>query len=144
MFENPRRGRQAKNFTANVPKILVLKSSSEQIFSRKLPLGAPVNSSTTSILISRVWLTRMVFLEDDWTVAEQGMASRMKFHLEIASWPWGYSRVFSTSLKNLRWCSVIRRPGCVYAGSFFGCTPRHDHYRSRCCGTCTYRAFTHG
>ena len=41
MFENPRRGRQARNFTTNVPKILVLKSSSEQIFSRKLPLGAP-------------------------------------------------------------------------------------------------------
>ena len=41
MFENPRRGRQARNFTVtNVPKILVLKSSSEQIFSRKLPLGA--------------------------------------------------------------------------------------------------------
>ena len=41
MFENPRRGRQARNFTTNVPKILVHKSSSEQIFSRKLPLGAP-------------------------------------------------------------------------------------------------------
>ena len=41
MFENPRRGRQARYFTTNVPKILVLKSSSEQIFSRKLPLGAP-------------------------------------------------------------------------------------------------------
>jgi len=41
MFENPSRGRQARNFTTNVPKILVLKSSSEQIFSRKLPLGAP-------------------------------------------------------------------------------------------------------
>ena len=41
MFENPRRGRQARNFTTNVPKILVLKSSSEQIYSRKLPLGAP-------------------------------------------------------------------------------------------------------
>ena len=41
MFENPRGGRQARNFTTNVPKILVLKSSSEQIFSRKLPLGAP-------------------------------------------------------------------------------------------------------
>ena len=41
MFENLRRGRQAINFTKNVPKILVLKSSSEQIFSRKLPLGAP-------------------------------------------------------------------------------------------------------
>ena len=33
MFENPRRGRQARNFTTNVLKILDLKSSSEQIFS---------------------------------------------------------------------------------------------------------------
>ena len=33
MFENPRRGRQARNFTTNVPKILDLKSSSKQIFS---------------------------------------------------------------------------------------------------------------
>ena len=33
MFENPRRGRQATKFTTNVPKILDLKSSSEQIFS---------------------------------------------------------------------------------------------------------------
>ena len=40
MFENPRRGRQAGNFTTNVPKILDLKSSSEDIF-RKLTLGAP-------------------------------------------------------------------------------------------------------
>ena len=33
MFENPRRGRQARNFTANVPKSLDVKLSSEQIFS---------------------------------------------------------------------------------------------------------------
>ena len=33
MFENPRRGRQARNFTTNVPKILDRKSSSKQIFS---------------------------------------------------------------------------------------------------------------
>ena len=33
MFENPRRGRQARNFGKNVPKILDLKSSSEQMFS---------------------------------------------------------------------------------------------------------------
>ena len=32
---------EARNFTANVPKILGLKSSSEQIFFRKLSLGAP-------------------------------------------------------------------------------------------------------
>ena len=41
MFENPRRGMQARNFTAYVPKILDLKSSSEQMFFRKLSLGAP-------------------------------------------------------------------------------------------------------
>ena len=41
VFENSRRGRQAKNFTTNVQKILDLKSSSEQIFSEKLTLGAP-------------------------------------------------------------------------------------------------------
>ena len=41
MFENPRRGRQGRNFSTNVPKILDLKSSTEQIFSRKLSLGAP-------------------------------------------------------------------------------------------------------
>ena len=41
MFENPRRDRQARNFTTDAPKIPDLKSSSEQIFSRKLPLGAP-------------------------------------------------------------------------------------------------------
>ena len=41
MFENPRRGREARNFTENDPKILDLKSSSEQIIFRKLSLGAP-------------------------------------------------------------------------------------------------------
>ena len=40
MFENPRRGGQARSFTTNVSKLLDLKSSSEQIFFRKLPLGA--------------------------------------------------------------------------------------------------------
>ena len=47
MSENPRRGRQAINFTTNVPKILDLKSSSEQIFFRKLSLGAPVYFENT-------------------------------------------------------------------------------------------------
>ena len=41
MFENPRRGRQARNFTENDPKILDLKSSSEQIIFQKFSLGAP-------------------------------------------------------------------------------------------------------
>ena len=45
MFENPRRGRQARNFKTNVPKILDIKSSSEQIFSEKMTLGAPDRSA---------------------------------------------------------------------------------------------------
>ena len=56
MFENPRRGRQARNFATNVPKILDLKSSSEQIFSRKLPLGAPVRLEVeTENNILKMW-----------------------------------------------------------------------------------------
>ena len=53
MFENPRRGRQVRNFTTNVPKILVLKWSSEQIFSRKLPLGAPALSVHSLSVLNR-------------------------------------------------------------------------------------------
>ena len=41
MFENPRRGRQAKNLTTNVSKILDLKLSSEQIFFPKIVVGCP-------------------------------------------------------------------------------------------------------
>ena len=48
MFENPRRGRQARNFTANVPK----NSSSQIVFRtdifRKLSLGAPDLYSASS------------------------------------------------------------------------------------------------
>ena len=43
-FKNPRRGRQARNFSENGPKILDLKSSSEQIIFRKLSLGAPARN----------------------------------------------------------------------------------------------------
>ena len=44
-FENPRRGRQARNLIANVPKILDLKSSSEQIFSKNCRWVPLFNSS---------------------------------------------------------------------------------------------------
>ena len=50
MVENPRRGRQARNFTTNLPKILVLKSSSEQIFSKNcrwVPLQTGFNTRKT-------------------------------------------------------------------------------------------------
>ena len=54
MFENPRRGRQARNFTTNVPKILDFKSSSEQIFSKKLTLGAPAQVRIFENMILRM------------------------------------------------------------------------------------------
>ena len=53
MFENPRTGRQARNFTKNVPNILDLKSSSEQIFSenwRCVSLQEPIGSWSLSIV----------------------------------------------------------------------------------------------
>ena len=46
MFENPRRGRQARNFKQNVPEILDLKSSSEQIFSEN-SRWVPLTEKTT-------------------------------------------------------------------------------------------------
>ena len=60
MFENPRRGRQARNFTTNVPKILDRKSSSEQIFFPKLSLGAPVVTKLRLICSGRrlIWTPR--------------------------------------------------------------------------------------
>ena len=51
MFENPRRGRQARNFGKNVPKILDLKLSSEQIFSENchwVPLISMLNQMVAS------------------------------------------------------------------------------------------------
>ena len=50
-FENPKRGSQARNFSENDPKILDLKSSSEQIIFRKLSLGAPENNIIISDIL---------------------------------------------------------------------------------------------
>ena len=48
-FKNPRKGRQARNLTTHVSKILDVKSSSEQIFSKNcrwVPLTNDVLSAT--------------------------------------------------------------------------------------------------
>ena len=52
MFENPRRGRLARNFAKIVPKILDLKSSSEQDIFRKLTLDAPDLRGITGMIYS--------------------------------------------------------------------------------------------
>ena len=59
MFENPRRGRQASKFTTNVPKILDLKLSSEQIFSencRWVPLCKCNGVQITQVLFNKHYL----------------------------------------------------------------------------------------
>ena len=58
VFEYPRRGRQARNFTTNVPKILDLKSPSEQIFSenwRWVPLKSKSNSNFSLHVRHSIW-----------------------------------------------------------------------------------------
>ena len=73
-FENPRRGKQARNLTTHVPKILDLKSSSEPIFSKNcrwLPLhdvlftaDLPVMSCNKVhfIFVYSLWLILCCFL----------------------------------------------------------------------------------
>ena len=59
MFENPRRGRQARNFTPNVMKILDLKSSSDQIFSencRWVPLKGKMKSPAARLKIPSAYM----------------------------------------------------------------------------------------
>ena len=50
MSNYTRRGRQARNLTTNVPKIIDLKSSSEQIFSKNcrwMPLTVMITQNVT-------------------------------------------------------------------------------------------------
>ena len=63
MFENARRGRQPRNFTTNVAKILVLKWSSEQIFSRKLPFGSPESTLAQMALSSNQYAFKLQTME---------------------------------------------------------------------------------
>ena len=65
MFENPRRGRQAKTFTTTVPKILDLKSSSEQIFSencRWVPLKL-LRASINELSFAQLLAAHVMFVE---------------------------------------------------------------------------------
>ena len=54
VFENPRRGEQARNFTTNVPKILDLESSSEQIFSENCR-WVPLNELQLKLKLYQQW-----------------------------------------------------------------------------------------
>ena len=61
MFENPRRGRQARKFTTNFPKILDLKWSSEEIFSENCRWVPLIQAHTTYVFAfwKRNWKYQM-------------------------------------------------------------------------------------
>ena len=66
-FENPRRGMQATNLTTNVPKILDLKSSSEQIFSKNC-CWVPLHIARQKHVTSQLWkvnITVKSLISDD-------------------------------------------------------------------------------
>ena len=72
-FENPRKGRQARNLSENDPKILDLKSSSEQIIFRKLSLGAPVQTEKTKGISTMivVWICGPFSILSSFTIHEK-------------------------------------------------------------------------
>ena len=75
MFENPRRGRQARNFTTNVPKIVDLKSSSEQSSEnlRYVPLAGRVVSLggvyMRKLALARVSYRHDFLISNDWVIS---------------------------------------------------------------------------
>ena len=56
MFEKPRRGRQARKLTTNVPNILDLKSSSEQIFPKNCRWVPLFQFVDTILAVTVLWV----------------------------------------------------------------------------------------
>ena len=108
MFENPRRGRQARNFTTNVPKILDLKSSSEQIFSencRWVPLrfhmpgkSQTIGDFTVSRLSSQILPTNENSKSQISPIVWDGRAQ---------IWRIGSVSIFPMRPRFLRWSTII-------------------------------------
>ena len=111
MFENPKRGRQARNFTTNVPKILDLKSSSEQIFSengRWVPL--PKFPSLFQAFRSwgqrkEMWVEKKTTTTRGWGVGKSPPPSSLPLPLFLLNF---------FSLSSFASHSTIRTPGTAY------------------------------
>ena len=87
MFENLRRGRQSRNFTINAPKILDLKSSSEQIFSENWR-----------------WVPLIVCLVFQSVLVSHGLV--YIFALELKGKPFVSSRIYPISQCLISWTLV--------------------------------------
>ena len=115
MFENPRRGMQARNFTRNVPKILAVKSSSEQIFSENCRWVPLVSFFAIWFLhgVSQLNVTRIVGLET---------VNRLYFEARNhAYWPSPFQLITSIDRSWLPPKSILLRRG-LFAWSKHGHT----------------------
>ena len=124
MSENPGRGRQARNCITNVPKILDLKSSSEQIFFRKCSLGAPnkITIGYTNRLCGRrvIWpLAGLISIYEPFHHWSDSHATSYWFFVQHFILP---SKSFYSKV---RWCNVhiwfsFLNVPLYYSGNFSG------------------------
>ena len=92
MFENPRRGRQARNFITNVSKILDVKSSSEQIFPencRWVPLWIGLLLTVTDVNFYNLCGSHLQ-LESKWVVSPQLIVLTSSYWSDWSIKPWCY------------------------------------------------------
>ena len=68
--ENPRRGRQARNLSETDPKILDLKSSSEQIIFPKIVVGCPCVSLHVLVWQAVLDIKELDFAIENWSISE--------------------------------------------------------------------------
>ena len=134
MFENPRRGRQARNFTTNAPKILDLKQSSKQIFSenwRWVPLrhffmfahwSVMTERSIALILYAKklVWVLSGIYSKDyttTWEISAIGhfrvpktLTFKMRLGAQPFLWKWVLfaweSKMISILEIKLKWNTI--------------------------------------
>ena len=139
MSENPRRGGQARNFTTNVPKILDLKSSSEQIFFRKLSLGVPALIWPTYVL--SIWFSLSLFtllcectgqlisqIFNVWLLFKNG-CKNLLMHISIL-FLWAYEFLNLKTLSNfaqVKCASLQKRPFPDSFNDMFYLTVTHIH-----------------
>ena len=148
MLENPRRGRQARNFTTNASKILHLKSSSEQIFSRKLPLGAPAqclavvelqSSQLSTAVARRLKPYTCIFFSEHFLynalktfpVTQFRSSERRKLHFRESNFtnlPRGGGACSRTSWTTSSGTSKCYRKPCKRFASFFFFFNDNSHY----------------
>ena len=109
MFENPRRGRQERNFTTNVPKILDFKSSSEQKFSKNW-LWVPLIIKPYQTVIKRKKVRRLVFsfpllrYNDAWLHVVVIAVAAIKMNQKL----WRSRNLLSNFIKTCSFVDVVR------------------------------------